>query len=258
MPVAIPEVSPALPSPPPWSPVLIPVACAIVQPCHRHDMIHCDLKPENFLFANKKEKSLFKVIDFVLSIFFKSIESPQLRSFPDLGELSYRNAVIELSFGFDDLYILPHSVYIPLLGAPCILSTYSSTNSMPHPPDALRDDQNALEQNVEDMASMTISLSQLHSLDMNNRMHLDVSLGSLLCYAMERLGFTMIGQKVKRVHEGRYRAYVEFGGGGFAVYGNVMDLPFLARDSALVYALRYLEEIYGVDIIDVNYEDYII
>ena len=51
---------------------------------------------------------------------------------------------------------------------------------------------------------------------------------------------------------------MEFGGGSFTVYGTVMDLPFLARESALVYALRHLEEIYGVDIIDVNYEDYMI
>ena len=89
-------------------------------------------------------------------------------------------------------------------------------------------------------------------------MHLDVSLDSLLRYVMERLGFIMVGPKVKRVQEDRYQAYVEFGGGGFAVYGIVMDIPFFARGSALIYALCHLDEIYGVDIIDVNYEDYMI
>ena len=89
-------------------------------------------------------------------------------------------------------------------------------------------------------------------------MHMDVSLGSLLRYVMECLGFTMIGSKVKRVHKGRYQAYVEFGGGGFIVYGIVMNLSFLARYSALVYALCHLDEIYRVNIIYVNYEGYMI
>jgi calcium-dependent protein kinase len=60
----------------------------VVQLCHRHGVIHRDLKPENFLFANKKENSPLKAIDFGLSIFFKPGESPQPRSFPNLGEFS--------------------------------------------------------------------------------------------------------------------------------------------------------------------------
>lgn len=43
----------------------------VVQLCHRHGVIHRDLKPENFLFANNKETSPLKAIDFGLSIFFK-------------------------------------------------------------------------------------------------------------------------------------------------------------------------------------------
>jgi calcium-dependent protein kinase len=62
----------------------------VVQLCHRHGVIHRDLKPENFLFANKKENSPLKAIDFGLSIFFKPGESPQPRSFPDLGEFFVR------------------------------------------------------------------------------------------------------------------------------------------------------------------------
>ncbi|ONM18590.1 hypothetical protein ZEAMMB73_Zm00001d004184 [Zea mays] len=45
----------------------------VIQLCHRHDVIHHDLKPENFLFANKKENSPLKAIDFGLSIFFKPV-----------------------------------------------------------------------------------------------------------------------------------------------------------------------------------------
>lgn len=43
----------------------------VVQLCHKHGVIHRDLKPENFLFANNKENSPLKAIDFGLSIFFK-------------------------------------------------------------------------------------------------------------------------------------------------------------------------------------------
>ncbi|CAL1401824.1 unnamed protein product [Linum trigynum] len=43
----------------------------VVQLCHKHGVIHRDLKLENFLFANKKENSPLKAIDFGLSIFFK-------------------------------------------------------------------------------------------------------------------------------------------------------------------------------------------
>ncbi|XP_039140008.1 calcium-dependent protein kinase 20-like [Dioscorea cayenensis subsp. rotundata] len=43
----------------------------VVQMCHKHGVMHRDLKPENFLFANSKENSTLKAIDFGLSVFFK-------------------------------------------------------------------------------------------------------------------------------------------------------------------------------------------
>ncbi|MQM05997.1 hypothetical protein Taro_038817 [Colocasia esculenta] len=43
----------------------------VVQMCHKHGVMHRDLKPENFLFANEKETSPLKAIDFGLSITFK-------------------------------------------------------------------------------------------------------------------------------------------------------------------------------------------
>ena len=35
--------------------------------CHKHGICHRDLKPENFLFGNKDDHSLLKLIDFGLS-----------------------------------------------------------------------------------------------------------------------------------------------------------------------------------------------
>ncbi|KAJ6816742.1 calcium-dependent protein kinase 9 [Iris pallida] len=43
----------------------------VVRACHESGVIHRDLKPENFLFANGKESSPLKVIDFGLSVFFR-------------------------------------------------------------------------------------------------------------------------------------------------------------------------------------------
>ncbi|KAF6175876.1 hypothetical protein GIB67_003364 [Kingdonia uniflora] len=43
----------------------------VVQSCHIHGVIHRQLKPESFLFANKMEIATLKAIDFGLSIFFK-------------------------------------------------------------------------------------------------------------------------------------------------------------------------------------------
>ncbi|XP_026666112.1 LOW QUALITY PROTEIN: calcium-dependent protein kinase 17-like [Phoenix dactylifera] len=47
------------------------VIVSVVEACHSLGVMHRDLKPENFLFANQKEESPLKTIDFGLSIFFK-------------------------------------------------------------------------------------------------------------------------------------------------------------------------------------------
>ena len=43
----------------------------VVEACHSLGVMHRDLKPENFLFANERENSPLKTIDFGLSILFK-------------------------------------------------------------------------------------------------------------------------------------------------------------------------------------------
>jgi calcium-dependent protein kinase len=51
--------------------VLIRTVMEVVQTCHNHGVMHRDIKPENFMFANEKEDSPLKVIDFGLSTFFQ-------------------------------------------------------------------------------------------------------------------------------------------------------------------------------------------
>lgn len=43
----------------------------VVRVCHSNGVIHRDLKPENFLYANNKDNSPLKAIDFGLSVFFR-------------------------------------------------------------------------------------------------------------------------------------------------------------------------------------------
>ncbi|KAK9182529.1 hypothetical protein WN944_025674 [Citrus x changshan-huyou] len=46
----------------------------VVQVCHKHGVMHRDLKPKKILFVNKKESFSLKAIDFGLSVFFRPRE----------------------------------------------------------------------------------------------------------------------------------------------------------------------------------------
>eukprot|EP00200_Dunaliella_tertiolecta_P018264 CAMPEP_0202412734 /NCGR_PEP_ID=MMETSP1128-20130828/26766_1 /ASSEMBLY_ACC=CAM_ASM_000463 /TAXON_ID=3047 /ORGANISM="Dunaliella tertiolecta, Strain CCMP1320" /LENGTH=529 /DNA_ID=CAMNT_0049018703 /DNA_START=121 /DNA_END=1707 /DNA_ORIENTATION=- len=47
-----------------------------VQHCHRHGIVHCDLKPENIVLLNKSPDSPIKLIDFSLASFFNTSTEP--------------------------------------------------------------------------------------------------------------------------------------------------------------------------------------
>ncbi|KAK1311737.1 Calcium-dependent protein kinase 13 [Acorus calamus] len=88
----------------------------VVQLCHRHGVIHRDLKPENFLFANCKENSPLKAIDFGLSIFFKPGER-----FSEIVGSPYYMApeVLKRNYGPEiDIWSAGVILYILLCGVP--------------------------------------------------------------------------------------------------------------------------------------------
>ncbi|KAG6491008.1 hypothetical protein ZIOFF_052340 [Zingiber officinale] len=88
----------------------------VVQLCHRHGVIHRDLKPENFLFANNKENSPLKAIDFGLSVFFKPGER-----FSEIVGSPYYMApeVLKRNYGPEiDIWSAGVILYILLCGVP--------------------------------------------------------------------------------------------------------------------------------------------
>jgi len=41
------------------------------------------------------------------------------------------------------------------------------------------------------------------------------------------------------------------------IYGETLDAPYKAKDSALIYALDYVDRFLNINIIDVNYSTYL-
>eukprot|EP01018_Ginkgo_biloba_P001207 Gb_34567 [translate_table: standard] len=88
----------------------------VVQMCHKHGVMHRDLNPENFLFANKKENSALKAIDFGLSVFFKPGER-----FSEIVGSPYYMApeVLKRNYGPEvDVWSAGVILYILLCGVP--------------------------------------------------------------------------------------------------------------------------------------------
>ncbi|XP_022736376.1 calcium-dependent protein kinase 10-like [Durio zibethinus] len=88
----------------------------VVRMCHENGVMHRDLKPENFLFANKKEHAPLKVIDFGLSVFFKTGER-----FSEIVGSPYYMApeVLKRNYGPEvDVWSAGVIVYILLCGVP--------------------------------------------------------------------------------------------------------------------------------------------
>lgn len=88
----------------------------VVRMCHASGVMHRDLKPENFLFANSKESSPLKVIDFGLSVFFRTGER-----FSEIVGSPYYMApeVLKRNYGPEvDIWSAGVILYILLCGVP--------------------------------------------------------------------------------------------------------------------------------------------
>ncbi|KEH24281.1 calcium-dependent protein kinase 1 isoform X1 [Medicago truncatula] len=89
---------------------------SVVETCHSRGVMHCDLKPENFLFVDGHEDSTLKAIDFGLSSFFKPGEK-----FSDAVGSPYYMApeVIRECYGPEaDVWSAGVIIYFFLCGAP--------------------------------------------------------------------------------------------------------------------------------------------
>ncbi|KAL2903012.1 Calcium-dependent protein kinase 30, partial [Bienertia sinuspersici] len=88
----------------------------VVKMCHDNGVMHRDLKPENFLFANSKENSPLKAIDFGLSVFFRPGER-----FTEIVGSPYYMApeVLRRNYGPEvDVWSAGVILYILLCGVP--------------------------------------------------------------------------------------------------------------------------------------------
>lgn len=91
-------------------------------------------------------------------------------------------------------------------------------------------------------------------------MHTDISLAAILHHVMEQLGYIVYGPTVNKAPEGKYQAHIHFCSiiNCFTIYGKALDRPYETRDSSLMYALIHVDEIFGVEIVGLNFANYLI
>ncbi|KAL6899245.1 hypothetical protein ACP4OV_005903 [Aristida adscensionis] len=88
----------------------------------------------------------------------------------------------------------------------------------------------------------------------NSFLHTEVSLREVLRQVVQPLGYTFTHQIALRVEGGRFQAHTTFLSDvqTFTVYGEALETPYDARDSAFIYALDYVDTFMGIDIVDLH------
>ncbi|KAL6897388.1 hypothetical protein ACP4OV_007084 [Aristida adscensionis] len=96
--------------------------------------------------------------------------------------------------------------------------------------------------------------AQLGDCMFNSFLHTEVSLREVLRQVVQPLGYSFTQPIVLRVEAGRFQAHTTFLSDAwtFTVYGEALETPYDARDSAFVYALEYVDRFMGIDIVDLH------
>ncbi|KAL6875658.1 hypothetical protein ACP4OV_013171 [Aristida adscensionis] len=92
----------------------------------------------------------------------------------------------------------------------------------------------------------------------NSFLHTKVSLREVLRQVVQPLGYTFTQPIALQVEGGRFQAHTTFLSDAwtFTVYGEALETPYDARDSAFIYALDYVDTFMGIDIVDLHRGSY--
>lgn len=76
----------------------------------------------------------------------------------------------------------------------------------------------------------------------------------MLRQILPTLGYSFVPPYSSRVNGGFQSSVTLMSSqGSLKIYGEALDAPYKAKDSALIYALDYVDRYLGVDILDINY-----
>jgi hypothetical protein len=89
-------------------------------------------------------------------------------------------------------------------------------------------------------------------------MHADVGMHEVLRQVLQKIGWTFTIPHPSPV-QGGWQADITLSSSttSVTIYGEIFYVPYMARDSAYIYALDYVDRFLGINIIDVNYSVYL-
>jgi len=93
----------------------------------------------------------------------------------------------------------------------------------------------------------------------NGFLHTETGLSEVLHQILQHLGYSFVPPHSSRVNGG-FQSCVTLTSPDMppiTIYGETLDAQYKAKDSALIYALDYVDRFLNINIIDVNYSTYL-